>query len=92
MEGAGEPMRVGGLVGMDGIVVRAVVVVSGARFCLLLLLRWESDVRSVSSRARFWLLPMLGDCLLLIRRLMRLNCECRMIETSGFFGNVRATI
>lgn len=49
-------MRVGGLVGMEGlegIVVRAVVVVSGARFCRLLLLGWETDSRSVSSRARF---------------------------------------
>ena len=53
----------GGLVGMEGlegIVVRAVVLVSDAWFCRLLLLGGDTDLRSVSSRGRFLLFSMLG--------------------------------
>ena len=50
-----------GMDGVGGIVVRAAVVVSDARFCRLLLLGWDTDLRSVSSRARFWLFSMLED-------------------------------
>ena len=70
-EGVGEPMSVGGLVGMDGL---------EGMFCRLLLLGWDTDPKSVSSRARFRLFVMLGIAFCWI---MRLNCEGRNIETSG---------
>ena len=46
--------------GLEGIVVRAVVLVSDAWFCRLLLLGGDTDLRSVSSRGRFLLFSMLG--------------------------------
>ena len=56
--GAGEPMRVGELVaidGLDGIMAWAVGFGSGAWFCRLLLLERMIDLRSMSWRALFLL-------------------------------------
>lgn len=61
MMGAGEPMRVGELValdGVDGIMGWAVGFGSGAWFCRLLLLERMIGLRSLSSRALFLLFSM----------------------------------
>lgn len=86
IRGAGEPMSVGGLVAIDGFSVLrvwAVVSASDARSCRLLLLERVTSLRSMSSRALFWLFSMLKSSDMSIELLMIFNYKCWMIETNS---------
>ena len=58
--GAGEPMSVGGLVGMDGFMVWAGESVAEDRCCRLLLGEWIGGLWLTSSKGRFLLWFMFG--------------------------------
>ena len=77
--GAGEPMRVGELVaidGLDGIMGWAVGLGSGAWFCRLLLLERMIDLRSMSWRVLFLLFSMTETSNGLFEEFLIFNSGC----------------
>lgn len=89
--GAGEPMRVGELVAIDGfdvVVAWAGESVSDGRCCRLFLEEGVTSLRSMSSRALFLLFSMLGCSNVPSGRLKIFDYECWMVGRTLMFESL----